>query len=55
MVIHCVSGVSRGPAITIGYLMRKEHQPYEQVAASVKAKRNTIQPNPGFVTQLQEL
>jgi len=55
LLLHCVSGMSRAPTFTIGYLMYKTHAPYDVVYRQVKAARPIICPNEGFVRQLQRL
>lgn len=48
VLVHCRRGLSRSPAMVIGYLMRKERLSYEDAHALVKAKRHTISPNMAF-------
>lgn len=55
VVIHCVSGISRGPAITIGYLMKANKLSYEQALELVKGKRECTHPNAGFESQLKAM
>lgn len=52
--IHCVAGISRSPAIVIGYLMYKNKSSFEEAYNIVKAKRKRICPNQGFINQLKE-
>ncbi len=53
VVIHCVSGISRGPAVTIGYLIKAKNMSFEDALEAVKGKRGCTDPNPGFVEQLK--
>eukprot|EP00494_Astrolonche_serrata_P031319 UN31588 len=58
VLVHCYKGVSRAPSFVIGYLMLKESSTncacvYEKIYNYVKSKRNKINPNVGFVKQLQ--
>lgn len=55
VVIHCVSGISRGPAITIGYLMRANNLTYEEALDLVKTKRTCTNLNVGFDSQLKAM
>ncbi|CAG9322936.1 unnamed protein product [Blepharisma stoltei] len=54
VLVHCVAGVSRSPAIVIAYLMAKHNIFYEEAYGFVKSKRDFIQPNLGFEKQLIE-
>lgn len=50
--VHCQAGISRSPAIVIGYLIKTEGMDYEAAWAFVKKRRALINPNKGFVSQL---
>jgi protein-tyrosine phosphatase len=50
--IHCQAGVSRSASFVIGYLMWKLKKSFEEIFAHVKDKRKIIDPNEGFVKQL---
>ena len=52
--IHCMAGISRSSTVLIAYYMRKYCLPYKQAYELVKSKRNIIEPNRGFVRQLEE-
>lgn len=51
--IHCNAGISRASTFTIGYLMYSEKMPLSEAYAYVKSKRPAIQPNVGFMKQLE--
>lgn len=55
VLVHCMAGISRGPAIVIGYLMYKHLMTLNEAYELVKEKRPLIKPNKGFLEQLQEL
>lgn len=55
VLVHCFAGISRSSSMVIAYLMYKNKWTYADAYAHVKKKRNIINPNKGFVTQLQEL
>ena len=52
--IHCVMGISRSASIVIGYLMYMNKLSYNEAYMYVKSKRKQINPNSGFVRQLQQ-
>ncbi len=52
VLVHCSQGVSRSAALSIGYLMWKLGQPYQEVADLVKAIRGVTNPNIGFACQV---
>ena len=51
--VHCQAGVSRSASIVIAYLMKTQNMDYQQAYQFVKAKREWISPNDGFIEQLQ--
>lgn len=53
LIIHCVAGLSRSPAILIGYLMKQNKLGYEQAFELVRKKRDRVCCNEGFKRQLQ--
>lgn len=55
ILVHCMAGISRGPAIVIGYLMQRKMMSLKDAYLLVKAKRPIIKPNDGFINQLREL
>lgn len=52
--VHCLAGISRSATIVIAYLMWKDKLSYQEAYFKVKNKRRYIDPNDGFVKQLQE-
>jgi hypothetical protein len=50
--IHCQKGISRSPSFVIAYLMWKSRLSYNDARKLVKSKRNIINPNENFETQL---
>lgn len=54
VLVHCVAGISRSATIVIAYLMRKYGMSYFEALNYVQQKRPIVDPNPGFVKQLQK-
>ncbi len=52
VLIHCHQGISRSASICIAWLMRKNKWSYVEAHEFVKARRDFIYPNFGFVEQL---
>lgn len=55
VLVHCNAGVSRAPAVVIGYLMMVRKLSFWEAYDSVKSRRPCVSPNAGFVKQLKEL
>ncbi len=53
ILVHCLMGRSRSPSIVIAYIMRKHQLKYSAAHSYVRAKRSVVQPNIGFVKQLE--
>ncbi len=51
--VHCLAGVSRSATIVVAYLMYKYKLSLKEATEYVKNKRKVINPNRGFVKQLQ--
>jgi len=51
--IHCHLGKSRSATITIMFLMNKFSWNCDKAYEYVKSKRNLVNPNPGFISQLE--
>ena len=54
ILLHCVEGRSRSPAMLIGVLMKLKRMSFEDAYEKVASKR-TISLNSGFVTALREV
>ena len=54
ILIHCIEGISRAPAIIAGYLMWKQNLKTENAIELVKSKRNCVDINLGFTIQLHK-
>ncbi|KAM5151591.1 dual specificity protein phosphatase 19 [Mantella aurantiaca] len=54
VLVHCNAGVSRAPAIIIGYLMYNEKLNFARAFSVVKNARPAACPNPGFMEQLHK-
>ncbi|KAM4698376.1 dual specificity protein phosphatase 19 [Rhinophrynus dorsalis] len=52
VLVHCNAGVSRAPAIIIGFLMYNEKLNFARAFSIVKNSRPATCPNPGFMEQL---
>ncbi|KAF2178255.1 dual specificity phosphatase, partial [Zopfia rhizophila CBS 207.26] len=52
ILVHCIAGRSRSPAVIIGYLMRKYRIQYEDTIEFVRTKRR-VKPNANLVRQLR--
>nr|QQV29463.1 hypothetical protein K-LCC10_0208 [Kaumoebavirus] len=58
VMVHCMAGVSRSSTIVISYMMWRAHLKKEQCDVKthlekVRSKRPIVEPNPGFISQLQ--
>ncbi|XP_061580292.1 dual specificity protein phosphatase 19a [Cololabis saira] len=53
VLVHCNAGVSRAPAVVIGYLMSCDGQSFDDALALVKSARPASSPNLGFLEQLR--
>ncbi|KAE9041628.1 hypothetical protein PR003_g4501 [Phytophthora rubi] len=52
VLIHCISGASRSPALLVAYLMIDKKMSLLDAYNLVRRKRQIVQPNPGFRLQL---
>lgn len=52
--IHCHQGISRGPTLTIAYLMFKQQLDFEEAHSLVKRTHIDSAPNNGFLQQLRQ-
>ena len=53
ILVHCVEGKSRSPAIVIGYLIGEKHMNFNEAFNLVKSKRSIINPNNNFIKNLK--
>ena len=53
LFVHCVAGLSRSPAVVIGYLMKANKLSFDQAFDLVRKKRSKICCNDGFKRQLK--
>lgn len=53
VLVHCKMGVSRSASVVIAYAMKANDWNLDEALQYVKARRNCIQPNPGFMRQLE--
>ena len=54
VLVHCVQGISRSASIACAYLIAAYNWTPAQAVQYVKSKRASAEPNPGFVSQLEE-
>ena len=54
ILIHCASGISRSSTICIAYFMSRNNWSFDTSYKYVKEKRFCINPNKGFLGQLQK-
>jgi protein-tyrosine phosphatase len=54
ILIHCAAGVSRSATLLIAWLMWRDKMSLRQALAWVQSKRPIVQPNSGFLQQLQD-
>ncbi|KXS13188.1 phosphatases II, partial [Gonapodya prolifera JEL478] len=54
VLVHCNGGISRSPAVVVGYLMENRKMDFRVAYELVQNKRFCVNPNEGFKTQLKE-
>ncbi|XP_071691856.1 protein-tyrosine-phosphatase IBR5-like [Rutidosis leptorrhynchoides] len=54
VLVHCMSGKNRSPAIVMAYLMKSRRWSLDQSYQWVKERRPPVDLNPGVMQQLQE-
>jgi hypothetical protein len=52
--VHCAGGVSRSATVVLGYLMARHGLSFDQSLTHLRRVRPWVNPNAGFVLQLQE-
>ncbi len=55
VLVHCRKGISRAPAIALGFLIRYRHCSFDEAFARLRELDPKIDPNIGFIFQLQQL
>ncbi|KAK9078159.1 hypothetical protein SSX86_002216 [Deinandra increscens subsp. villosa] len=54
VLVHCMSGKNRSPAVVMAYLMKSRKWTFDQSYQWVKERRQSVDLNPGILQQLQE-
>ena len=54
ILIHCIEGISRAPALIAGYLMWKQNLRTENAIEFIKSRRKCVDINLGFIIQLHK-
>ena len=54
ILIHCIEGISRAPAIIAGYLIWKQNMTTLKAIELIKSKRKCVDINLGFIIQLHK-
>jgi hypothetical protein len=54
VLVHCVEGISRSPALIVGYLMWKYNFERDDALTFIKQKRSNVDINFGFIIQLEK-
>ena len=54
ILVHCQAGVSRSTTIVVSYLMGKYDYDYKKSIEIIREKRSFVQPNFGFMDQLEK-
>lgn len=54
VLVHCHKGISRSATIVIAYLMYTHQMDFTEAFEKLKTVRSFIEPNKGFIRQLQE-
>lgn len=55
VLVHCKSGISRGPATIMVYLVKRYNMTPKKALEFVKEKRPIVEPKSGFLKQLSRL
>lgn len=54
ILVHCAMGISRSATCVIAYLIKYCHMDTLEAVKFLQQKRSIINPNPGFILQLQK-
>ena len=54
VLVHCAHGASRSPTAIIAFLIKFKRMKFEEALKMITAKRNIVDPNPGFIEQLEK-
>ena len=54
VLIHCHAGISRSSTILIAYIMKSKKMKLDKVLDILRAKREKVNPNSGFIEQLKK-
>ncbi|KAK7977889.1 protein-tyrosine phosphatase-like protein [Apiospora saccharicola] len=55
VLVHCMGGVSRSPAVLAYYLMREEDMSLHGALGTIMKARPAMRPNDGFLRQLKDM
>jgi len=53
ILVHCVQGRSRSPAVVVAFLMKTEEMTFDAALHEVSKQRTGVALNPGFANQLR--
>lgn len=53
VLVHCKMGISRSGSTVIAYAMKQQHWTLDVALAYVRERRSIVNPNDGFMKQLQ--
>ncbi|KAK2463645.1 hypothetical protein APHAL10511_004396 [Amanita phalloides] len=53
VVVHCMMGISRSPAVVCAYLIAQKNMEVEEAIVYVQSKRSIVHINPAFINQLE--
>lgn len=54
VLVHCAYGASRSPTAILAYLIKFKKMKFEEALEMMKDKRSVVDPNPGFIEQLEK-
>jgi hypothetical protein len=55
VLVHCAGGISRSPTVVIAHLMQARRWTRDEAFSHVKKRRDYVEPNEGFMRQLNML